>query len=115
MNRMHNPPHPGELVKSTLLDSTGLNVTEGAALLGVTRGSLSKLINCRGGLSPEMAMRLSIALNTSAEMWLNLQTNYDLSVIEKVRNKLKHEVSRVTKTSIAHCKMSRKTFKTKSK
>lgn len=94
MTIMHNPPHPGKLVKATLLDGSGLSITKAAEMLGITRGSLSKLINCRGGLSPEMAMRLSIALNTSVEMWLNLQTSYDLWVVEKSRNKIKQQVSR---------------------
>ena len=97
MSKMFNPPHPGEVVKNAIIDGTGLSVTKAASLLGITRGSLSKLINCRGGLSPEMALRLAIALNTSVEIWLNLQTNYDLWAIEKRRNKLQREVSKLSK------------------
>ncbi len=105
MSRMHNPPHPGELVKATLIDSNNLSVTAAAANLGVTRVSLSKLINCRSGLSPEMAIRLSIELNTSAEMWLNLQKEYDLWCAEKTRNKIKQQMEKSKKASMAHFKM----------
>jgi len=98
MTKIHNPPHPGKLVKATLLDGSGLSITKAASILGITRGSLSKLVNCRGGLSPEMAIRLSIALNTSVEMWLNLQTSYDLWVVEKSRSKIKTQVSRLRRS-----------------
>src|SRR5665213_2657344 len=99
MSKMHNPPHPGLLVKVTLLDATGLSVTDAAAHLGITRVALSKLINLHSKLSPEMAIRLSIALNTSAEMWLTLQKNHDLWTIEKRRNKLKREVHIISSTT----------------
>lgn len=102
MSKMFNPPHPGEIVKDTLITNASLSVTKAAELLGVTRGSMSKLINCRGGLSPEMALRLSISLNTSVEMWLNLQTNYDLWMVEKKRNKLTKEVSKLKKIQNNH-------------
>lgn len=75
---MHNPPHPGSVVRSVLIEGAEMTVTDAAELLGITRGALSKLINCHTGISPDMAVRLSIALNTSSEMWLNLQCNYDL-------------------------------------
>jgi len=86
---MHTPPHPGKVVKRTLLESTDMTVTEAAKLLGVGRVTLSKLINCHAGISPEMAVRLSIALGTSSEMWMNMQSMYDLSQAEKKRKKLK--------------------------
>lgn len=106
---MHNPSHPGKLIKSVLLENAGLSVTEAAELLGVTRVSLSRLVNCHCGLSLEMAMRISIALNTSIEMWLNLQQNYDLWQIEKKRKHLKNEVTRITKASnTMHLKTTRK-------
>ena len=66
---MHNPPHPGLLVKRALIDNTALNVTEAAKKLGVGRVTLSKLINKKSGISAEMAVRLSIVLRTSSEMW----------------------------------------------
>lgn len=79
---MHNPPHPGLIVKRALIDGTGLTVTEAAKQLDVGRVTLSKLINGKSGISSEMAVRLSIALNTSSEMWANMQTMYDLSQAE---------------------------------
>ena len=86
---MYNPPHPGKIVKRTLIDNTTLSVTKAAQLLGVGRVTLSKLINTHSGISPEMAVRLSIALDTSSEMWLNMQTTYDLWQAEKKRNQFK--------------------------
>ncbi|GJM07092.1 MAG: transcriptional regulator [marine bacterium B5-7] len=87
--KMHNPPHPGRVVKRSLIDNTDLSVTSAAKLLGVGRVTLSKLINGKAGISPEMAVRLSIVLDTSSEMWLNMQTMYDLAQAEKKRKKLK--------------------------
>jgi len=89
---MHNPPHPGEVIRSTLLDANNVSVTQAAEMLGVSRTSMSKLMNCHSGISPEMAVRLSLALSTSSEMWLNLQTNYDLWMAEKSRKKLAKQV-----------------------
>lgn len=89
MNSIHNPPHPGELVKKILIDETRLTITEAARCLGVKRLTLSKIINGHSGISPEMAVRLSSVLGTSSEMWLNMQTAYDLYHAEKQRNKLK--------------------------
>lgn len=88
---MHNPPHPGKIVKRALLENAAspLTVTEVAKALGIGRITLSKLINGKCGISPEMAVRLSIALNTSSEMWANMQTMYDLAQAEKKRKKLK--------------------------
>jgi addiction module HigA family antidote len=85
---MHNPPHPGLVVKKALIDNTGLTITQAAEQLGVGRITLSKIINGKSGISPEMAVRLSIVLNTSSEMWLNMQTMYDLAQAEKKRKKL---------------------------
>jgi len=70
---MHNPPHPGKVIKRTLLDDSNLSVTEAAKALGAGRITLSRLINGHIGISPEMAVRLSLALNTSSEMWINMQ------------------------------------------
>ena len=86
---MHNPPHPGEVIRSLCLDPLGLTVTEAAAALGVSRKTLSALLNGRAGVSPEMAVRLSIAFDTSAEMWMNQQTRFDLWHAERRRKKLK--------------------------
>ena len=82
-------------MKNILIDAQDISVTEAAIILGVSRASVSKLINGRGGISPEMAVRLSIALNTSSEMWLNLQTNFDLFQAEKERKRLLKQVTKM--------------------
>ena len=87
--RMYNPPHPGEIIKSLCLEPLGLSVTEAAAGLGVSRKTLSAILNGRGGISPEMAIRLSIAFGTSAESWLNQQIQFDLWHAEQNRKSLK--------------------------
>ncbi len=86
---MHNPPHPGEVLRELCLEPMGLTVTAAAEALGVSRKTLSAILNGRAGISPEMAVRLSIAFGTSSESWLNQQTQYDLWQAEKHRNKLK--------------------------
>lgn len=85
---MHNPPHPGEVIKELCLEPLGLSVTAAAEALGVSRKTLSTIINGHAGISPEMAVRLSIAFNTSSESWLNQQTQYDLWQAEQRRQKL---------------------------
>jgi addiction module HigA family antidote len=76
MTRMHNPAHPGEVLREYLPESLG--VTEAARRLGVTRQALSALLNGRAGVSAEMALRLEAALGTSAEMWIEMQAAHDL-------------------------------------
>jgi len=85
---MHNPPHPGEVIKELCLEPLGISVTAAAKGLGVSRKTLSALLNGRAGVSPEMAIRLSIAFDTSAESWLNQQTQYDLWLAEQHRDDL---------------------------
>jgi addiction module HigA family antidote len=87
--RMHNPPHPGKIIKALCLDPLGLGVTEAAKGLGISRKTLSAILNGRAGISPEMAVRLSIAFNTSAESWINQQTQYDLWHAEQRRKHLR--------------------------
>ena len=87
--RMHNPPHPGEIIKSLCLDPLGVSVTDAAKALGVSRKTLSAIINGRASISPEMAVRLSLAFSTSSESWLNQQSQYDLWHAEQSRNRLK--------------------------
>ena len=87
--RMHNPPHPGEVLKTLCLEPLKVSVTEAAKALGVSRKTLSAILNGRAGISPEMAVRLSIAFGTSAESWLNQQTQYDLWHVEQRRKKLR--------------------------
>ncbi len=76
---MHNPPHPGGIVRRQCLKPLGLSVTEAAEGLGVTRQALSDLVNGKAGLSVDMAIRLSKAFGSSAETWLGLQSAYDLA------------------------------------
>ena len=89
--RMHNPPHPGEILKELCLEPLGLSVTRAASGLGVSRKTLSSILNGRAGISPEMALRLAKAFNTSPESWLNQQMQYDLWVTQKNVGKLKVE------------------------
>ncbi len=82
-SKMFNPPHPGEVLKGLYLDELDLTITEAAKALGISRQSLSEIVNKHNGISPEMALRLAKAFNTEAEMWLNMQKNYDLWQVEK--------------------------------
>ena len=75
---MHNPPHPGGILRRQCLEPLGLSVTDAAKGLGVTRQALSDLINEKAGVSVEMAIRLSKAFGSSPETWLGLQMAYDL-------------------------------------
>ena len=92
---MHNPPHPGRIVKRMLIDGAGLNVTEAARVLGVGRVTISNLIHEHIGISLQMAMRLSIALDTSSKMWLNMQNSYDLWQLRKSERTLSKQVTRI--------------------
>ncbi len=76
--RMHNPPHPGEIIRECCIAPLRLTVTDAAKALGVTRKTLSALVNQRAGISPEMALRLSKVFGRSPEGWLKLQLQYDL-------------------------------------
>jgi len=76
---MHEPPHPGGIVRRQCLEPLHLSVTEAAKGLGVTRQALSDLLNGRAGISVDMAIRLAKAFGSSAETWLGLQTAYDLA------------------------------------
>ena len=87
--KMHNPPHPGEILRDLCLEPLGITVTETAEALGVSRKTLSAILNGRAGISPEMAVRLSIAFGTTAESWLTQQTQYDLWLTEHHRKRLK--------------------------
>ena len=72
------PTHPGGILKRQYLEPLSLTVSELAGTLGVSRKTLSKIVNERGDVTPDMALRLSKAFNTTPELWLNLQSNYDL-------------------------------------
>ena len=86
--KMHNPPHPGEILRELCIEPLGLSITEAAEALGITRKTLSAILNGRSGISPEMAVRLSLAFSTSSESWLNQQAQYDLWEAEKQRKNL---------------------------
>lgn len=75
---MHNPPHPGEAIRELCIEPLGLTVTDAAKGLGVSRKTLSALLNGHFGISPEMAIRLSKGFGGSAESWLIQQSQYDL-------------------------------------
>ena len=85
---MKNPPYPGRSVKDACLEPLGLNVTEGAKVLGVTRNTLSRVINGQSGISPDMAIRLEKAGWSNADHWLRLQTAYDLAQARKHQNRI---------------------------
>ena len=87
--QMHNTPHPGEVLKELCLEPLGLSITEAASALGVSRKTLSAILNGRSGISPEMALRLSQAFDTTPESWLNQQIQYDLWVAKQGAKDLK--------------------------
>ncbi len=87
--RMKNPPHPGRLVRHECLEPLGLTITKAAEILGVTRLTLSNLVNGKSGVSPEMAIRLSKAFGSSPEIWLGMQMDYDLAQAEKNASRIK--------------------------
>ena len=92
--QMHNPPHPGEVIRGLCLEPLDISVTTAAEALGVSRKTLSAILNGRAGISPEMALRLSIAFDTSPESWLNQQSQYDLWLAKKQKKRLR--VKRLT-------------------
>ena len=87
--RMHNPPHPGSILRALCLEPLDLSVTEAAQALGVSRKTLSSILNGRARITAEMALRLSLAFDTSAESWLEQQMQYDLWQAKEQRGKLR--------------------------
>jgi addiction module HigA family antidote len=85
---MKRPPHPGRIVRQECIEPLGLTVTAVAARLGVTRQNLNNVLNGKSGISPEMAIRLSKAFGSRAEMWLGLQMEYDLAEAQKTSGKI---------------------------
>lgn len=81
--RMHNPPHPGEFIRDVYLEPDGISLRKLAERLDVVPSTLARLIRGQSAVSPEMALRLSIALGRSPESWLAMQHNYDLSQARK--------------------------------
>ncbi len=87
MKRMkRRPTHPGHIIKKDYLEQLGITVTDMASKLGVSRKTLSKILNENGAVTPDMALRLSRAFDTTPELWLNLQKNYDLWLAENISN-----------------------------
>lgn len=85
---MYNPPHPGELVLEDCLKPLGLTITKAAAALGVSRKTLSEIVNGRAGISPEMAIRLSKAFGGGAEVWLRMQAAHDLWKVRQCEDEI---------------------------
>ncbi len=92
---MKNPAHPGRIVRSACLEPLGLSVTEGAKVLDVTRQTLTKIINGKSGISPEMAIRLSKAFGSTPETWLRMQLAYNLAQARRDENKIKVRRQRI--------------------
>lgn len=86
---MKNPAHPGRIVRSACLKPVGLSVTEGAKVLGVTRQTLTKIVNGKSGISAPMAIRLAKAFGGNAEIWVRMQAAYDLAQARKEETKIK--------------------------
>jgi addiction module HigA family antidote len=89
---MKNPPHPGRVVLQECIEPLGLSITAAAAALGVTRNTLSELVNAKRGISPEMAVRLSQVFGGTEQGWLVQQAQYDLAQVRRERLKLKRLV-----------------------
>jgi addiction module HigA family antidote len=94
---MHNPPHPGEILRELCLRPLGLSISQAAEGLGISRKTLSNILNGRSRITPEMSVRLSIAFDTTPESWMNQQIQYDLWQAEQHRDRLK--VRRLTAAS----------------
>ena len=86
---MKNPPHPGGFILRECIEPLGLNITQAAEALGVSRKTLSELVNEKCGISPEMAVRLSKVFGSTPETWLMQQAQYDLAQVRRDRIKLK--------------------------
>ena len=89
MKAMHNPPHPGEILRALCFEPLGLTVTDAAAALGVARKTLSAILNGRAGITAEMALRLAKAFNTTPESWLHHQIQHDLWLVRRSRKPLR--------------------------
>jgi addiction module HigA family antidote len=83
---MYNPCHPGEILREEYLKPLGLTVTEASLKLGITRKTLSAIINERAGISPAMALRLAKAFKTTPDLWIDMQAQYDLWLARQKTN-----------------------------
>lgn len=75
---MHNHPHPGAILKEMVFEPLALPVKDAAERLSMSRGALSRVLNGKAGISPDLAVRLEMAGVSTARFWINLQANYDL-------------------------------------
>lgn len=89
MKRNLAPVHPGEILREEYIQERGLTITEVAKGLGIARANLSAIVNERGGISPELAVKLSEAFGNTSQFWVNLQKNYELWYAEKKVNRAK--------------------------
>lgn len=89
--RMHNPPHPGKVLKELCLEPLGVTVSEAAKALHVSRKTLSAIVNRRASITPDMALRLALAFDTTPESWLMQQIQYDLWRAERRKKNLRVE------------------------
>jgi addiction module HigA family antidote len=99
---MKNPVHPGQIVRHACLEPLGLTITEGAKILGVSRQALNNVVNCKSGISAEMAIRLTKAFGSTADTWLRMQVAYDLAQAMKCESKIKVQRQRVPAELQAH-------------
>jgi antitoxin HigA-1 len=83
LGAMHSPSHPGEILRELYLKPMRVSITEAAAALGVSRKNFSAIVNGRAPVTPDMAMRLAVAFETEAELWVNLQAQHDLWVVSQ--------------------------------
>lgn len=97
--RMHNPPHPGEILRELWLMPLEMSITQAALQLKVSRKTLSEIVNARAGVTPEMALRLELAFGKSAESWLGHQAAHDLWQMKGRKTAL--GVRRVTAQAVA--------------
>jgi addiction module HigA family antidote len=97
---MHSPPHPGRIVRQDCIEALGLSIGEAAEALGVTRQTLDRLVNERGGISPEMALRLAKAFGGTPEMWMRLQTAFDLAEARRRKAEELAAIRRVERVSV---------------
>jgi len=94
-SKMHNPPHPGKVLKELYIDGLELKIVDVARALDVSRQNLSMIVNGHVGISPDMALRLGKAFKTEPEMWVNMQKNYDMWHARRTSNKILSRVREV--------------------
>jgi addiction module HigA family antidote len=94
-SKMHNPPHPGKVLKELYIDELELKIVDVAKALDVSRQNLSMIVNGHVGISPGMALRLGKAFKTEPEMWVNMQKNYDMWHARRASSKILSKVKAV--------------------